>query len=189
MDNKNTPEKGKQDTLMKIINTSLCVGIITSIAINIYEYSINNLESEINIMEIDIESLENENTTLDKDIGDKQTELSGMSTQIEELNNNIEDLEADNKSLSDSLEELQNNNTNLPEDEETDIANMDLTDEEQAMIDEIVAEIMAEYKNTSSSTTQTSGYVSVDAPVDDGILPPSTFGQGDYSGLEGGQVY
>ena len=43
--------------------------------------------------------------------------------------------------------------------------------------------------DSTGTPSRAPGYVSVDAPVDNGELPPSTFGQGDYSEGAGAQVY
>ena len=43
--------------------------------------------------------------------------------------------------------------------------------------------------DSTGTPSKAPGYVSVDAPVDNGELPPSTFGQGDYSEGAGAQVY
>lgn len=174
MNEKNMQEKGKQNTVIKIINTTLCIGIIVSIVYSIYQYYINNLKSEINTMEADIEALENENSTLYKDIEDKKNVLSSLLTQIEDLNNNIEGLESDTKSLTDNLQELQKQSEEISLSKEKEEINSKIDDAVNSIVDEILQ------SNTQSTTEYQGPHVGT---PDNGILPESTFGQGDYSQL------
>lgn len=59
-----------------------------------------------------------------------------------------------------------------------------------AIADQIYQDLLKEHPEwvADENITQQGNYESVGTP-DNGILPESTFGQGDYSGLEGGQVY
>lgn len=67
-----------------------------------------------------------------------------------------------------------------------------LSEEDQAAVNRIEEELKKEhpewFADTPSTGTGEGNYEHVGTP-DNGELPPSTFGQGDYSGLEGGQVY
>ena len=77
-------------------------------------------------------------------------------------------------------------------DEATDGANITLNEEEQAAVNRIEENLRKKhpewFADTPSTGTGEGNYEHVGTP-DNGELPPSTFGQGDYSGLEGGQVY
>lgn len=77
-------------------------------------------------------------------------------------------------------------------DEATDGANINLNEEEQAAVNQIEENLKKKhpewFADTPSTGTGEGNYEHVGTP-DNGELPPSTFGQGDYSGLEGGQVY
>lgn len=77
-------------------------------------------------------------------------------------------------------------------DEATDGANINLNEEEQAAVNRIEENLKKKhpewFTDTPSTGTGEGNYEHVGTP-DNGELPPSTFGQGDYSGLEGGQVY
>ncbi len=67
-----------------------------------------------------------------------------------------------------------------------------LSEEDQAAVNRIEENLKKKhpewFADTPSTGTGEGNYEHVGTP-DNGELPPSTFGQGDYSGLEGGQVY
>lgn len=67
-----------------------------------------------------------------------------------------------------------------------------LSEEDQAAVKRIEENLKKKhpewFADTPSTGTGEGNYEHVGTP-DNGELPPSTFGQGDYSGLEGGQVY
>lgn len=67
-----------------------------------------------------------------------------------------------------------------------------LSEEDQAAVNRIEENLKKKhpewFTDTPSTGTGEGNYEHVGTP-DNGELPPSTFGQGDYSGLEGGQVY
>ena len=67
-----------------------------------------------------------------------------------------------------------------------------LSEEDQAAVNRIEENLKNKhpewFADTPSTGTGEGNYEHVGTP-DNGELPPSTFGQGDYSGLEGGQVY
>ncbi len=77
-------------------------------------------------------------------------------------------------------------------DEATDGSNINLNEEDQAAVNRIEENLKKKhpewFADTPSTGTGEGNYEHVGTP-DNGELPPSTFGQGDYSGLEGGQVY
>ncbi len=77
-------------------------------------------------------------------------------------------------------------------DEATDGSNINLKEEDQAAVNRIEENLKKKhpewFADTPSTGTGEGNYEHVGTP-DNGELPPSTFGQGDYSGLEGGQVY
>ncbi len=98
----------KTNTVIKIINTILCIGIIASVCVNVYQSKESSiLRSEIATLEAEIKTLETERDTLNKEVETKQNEESDLSKQIGDLQKKIEQLEADNRSLSDSLKALE----------------------------------------------------------------------------------
>lgn len=107
-----------------------------------------------------------------------------IATEIEETEEAVEDTESTDTTLSE--DEYQG-------DEETDAANMEFTDEEMELIKQYEAEIIAEhpewFTDTNPSGNNSGNYEHVGTPDTGQPIPESTFGQGDYSGLEGGQVY
>lgn len=108
MSEENKQEKEKTNTVIKIINTIACIGIVVSVCINVSQYKESNtLKSQIAALESEIKTLETENDTLDKEIESKKTEESDLSLQIEDLQKKLEQLEADNKGLSGSLMDLE----------------------------------------------------------------------------------
>lgn len=78
------------------------------------------------------------------------------------------------------------NEANLKESATSTVTEADL----DAIADQIYQDLLKEHPEwvADENITQQGNYESVGTP-DNGILPESTFGQGDYSGLEGGQVY
>lgn len=108
MNHKTTQKKQQSHTSMKIVSAILCIGIIVSIIVNIYQFNSNDtLKIEIATLQSNIQALETERDTLNKEIESKQTTVSDLSLQIEDLQKKIEQLETDNKSLSDSLKDLE----------------------------------------------------------------------------------
>ena len=108
MSEENKQEKEKSSAVIKIVNTVVCIGIVVSVCINVYQYrDSNTLKSQIAALELEIETLETDRDTLNKEIESKKTEESDLSKQIEDLQKKIEQLEADNKGLSDSLKDLE----------------------------------------------------------------------------------
>ena len=98
----------KTNTVIKIINTILCIGIIASVCVNVYQSKESSiLRSEIATLEAEIKTLETERDTLNKEVETKQNEESDLSKQIGDLHKKLEQLEADNRSLSDSLKALE----------------------------------------------------------------------------------
>ena len=98
----------KTNTVIKIINTILCIGIIASVCVNVYQSKESSiLRSEIATLEAEIKTLETERDTLNKEVETMQNEESDLSKQIGDLQKKIEQLEADNRSLSDSLKALE----------------------------------------------------------------------------------
>lgn len=198
MNNNTTQEKQKSNTIIKILSATLCVVMIASIIFNVYQFNVSNtLRSEIAVLQSEMETLKTDRDTLSKEIETKQTTVSDLSLQIEDLNSVIEQLEADNQSLSDSLQALDDgiNSTHtdveLGEDEyqgdeATDGANINLNEEEQAAVNRIEENLKKKhpewFTDTPSTGTGEGNYEHVGTP-DNGELPPSTFGQGDYSQL------
>ena len=179
MSEKNTKEKS--NTVIKIVDTVLGIGIVVSVVFNVYQFNSNNiLKSEIDTIEADIEALGNENSTLDKDIEASKNTLSRQSTQIEELDNTIKGLEADNKNLTESLEELQKKSEEIRLSKEKEALDEEMND----TINKILAE-------NNKSNTQT--YTEYQGPhvgtPSTGDLGDYVFGQGDYSEGAGAQVY
>ncbi len=98
----------KKNTVIKIINTILCIGIVVSVCVNVYQSKESSIiRSEIATLEAEIKTLETERDTLNKEVETKQNEESDLSKQIGDLQKKIEQLEADNRSLSDSLKALE----------------------------------------------------------------------------------
>ena len=118
----------------------------------------------------------------DTDIDDKE-EIATETEETVEPEEAVEDTESTDITLSE--DEYQG-------DEETDAANMEFTDEEMELIKKYEAEIIAEhpewFTDTNPSTPSDGNYEHVGTPST-GDLGDYQFGQGDYSGLEGGQVY
>lgn len=192
-------KKGKS-----VISVIVVIIIIVSVIFNIYQFKCNDtLKSEIAALQLEIKTWETESDTLHKEIESKQTEELELSKEIDDLNTTIETLKAENQGLSDSLKALDNgiNSTHTDVeltddeyqgDEATDGANINLNEEEQAAVNRIEENLKKKhpewFTDTPSTGTGEGNYEHVGTP-DNGELPPSTFGQGDYSGLEGGQVY
>lgn len=98
----------KKNTVIKIINTVLCIGIVVSVCVNVYQSKESSIiRSEIATLEAEIKTLETERDTLNKEVETKQNEESDLSKQIGDLQKKIEQLEADNRSLSDRLKALE----------------------------------------------------------------------------------
>ena len=209
MSEENKQKKEKSSAVIKIINTIACIGIVVSVCINVYQYrDSSTLKSQIAALESEIKTLETENDTLNKEIESKKTEESDLLLQIEDLQKKIKQLEADNKSLSDSLKALEDgiNSTHtdieLGDDEYKGDTGADalraeldkLSPEEKAEIDAALERAMKEHPEwftDDSSGTSPAPYQGppVGTPSTGELPNTGTFGQGDYSGLEGGQVY
>lgn len=180
MSEENKQEKEKSSAVIKIANTVVCIGIAVSVCINVYQYKESStLRSEIVALQSEMETLKTDRDTLSKEIETKQNEESDLSLQIEGLNSAIEQLEADNQSLSDSLKDL--------EDEQLE-DNADIDEDYVGSIDDVVDKVLAEYYRSNPAPTTAYQGPHVGTP-DNGVLPPSTFGQGDYSEGAGAQVY
>lgn len=180
MEEKNIQKREKANTVIKMVNTVVCIGIAVSVCINVYQYKESStLRSEIVALQSEMETLKTDRDTLSKEIETKQNEESDLSLQIEGLNSAIEQLEADNQSLSDSLKDL--------EDEQLE-DNADIDEDYVGSIDDVVDKVLAEYYRSNPAPTTAYQGPHVGTP-DNGVLPPSTFGQGDYSEGAGAQVY
>ncbi len=202
MSEENKQEKKKSSAVIKIVNTVVCIGIVVSVCINVYQYrDSSTLKSQIAALESEIKTLETENDTLNKEIESKKTEESDLSKQIEDLQKKIKQLEADNRSLSDSLKALEDgiNSTHtdveLGDDEYKGDTGADalraeldkLSPEEKAEIDAALERAMKEHPEwftDDSSGTSPAPYQgpAVGTPST-GELPTFEFGQGDYSEL------
>lgn len=180
MEEKNMQKREKSSAIIKIINTVVCIGIAVSVCINVYQYKESStLRSQIAALQSDMETLETDRDTLNKEVETKQYEESDLSKQIEDLQKKIEKLEADNQSLSDSLKDL--------EDEQLE-DNADIDEDYVGSIDDVVDKVLEEYYRSNPAPTTAYQGPHVGTP-DNGVLPPSTFGQGDYSEGAGAQVY
>lgn len=208
MEEKNIQKREKMSTVIKIVNAVLCVGIIASVCVNVYQSKESStLRSEIAALQSDMETLETDRDTLNKEIESKQTTVSDLSLQIEDLQKKIEQLVADNRGLSDSLQALDDgiNSTHtdviLGDDEYKGDTGADalqseydsLSEEEQEMVDQIVEDMMKEhpewFAETSDNNNKAPGYVSVDAPVDSGELPIGNLDMSGSSDVPPGIVY
>lgn len=208
MNNNTTQEKQKSNTIIKILSAILCVVMIVSIIFNVYQFNVNNtLRSEIAVLQSETETLKTDRDTLNKEIVNKQTTVSDLSLQIEDLNTAIETLKAENQGLSDSLKSLEDgiNSTHtdvILGDDEYKGDNADIDDDYRSMyteeeneaidkaIDEAIDEILEEYYQSNPTQAPATGYQGppVGTP-DNGVVPPSTFGQGGDSGVPAGTVY
>ena len=168
MSEENKQEKEKSSAVIKIVNTVVCIGIVVSVCINVYQYrDSNTLKSQIAALELEIETLETDRDTLNKEIESKKTEESDLSKQIEDLQKKIEQLEADNKGLSDSLKDLEDgiNSTHtdiiLGDDEYKGDTGADalqseydsLSEEDQAIVKQIEEELKKEHPEWFQDTT------------------------------------
>lgn len=214
MNHETTQEKQQSHTSMKIVSAILCICIIVSIIVNIYQFNSNNtLKNVIATLQSNSQALETEQDTLNKEIESKQTTVSDLSLQIEDLQKKIEQLEADNKGLSDSLKDLEDgiNSTHtdiiLGDDEYKGDTGADalqseydsLSPEDQEMVDEIIAETKDEFMekmkkehpewftDDSSTTPNQGNYEDVGTPST-GELPGEFDMSGD-SGVPAGTVY
>lgn len=176
----------KQKSLWSIMLIAL---VIVSILINIYQFISNNtLKQNQHSLEADVENLQNESNTLDADLKEKKESLLNLSSELEELQSTIDSLESSNETLLENLNELKATQESIEESN----ADIGLTDDE--IFDSIWEELEKEnpelFSNEGNSgTTYTQGdYEHVGTP-DSGELPPSTFGQGDYSEGAGAIVY
>ena len=209
MSEENKQEKEKSSAVIKIVNTVVCIGIVVSVCINVYQYrDSNTLKSQIAALELEIETLETDRDTLNKEIESKKTEESDLSKQIEDLQKKIKQLEADNKGLSDSLKDLEDgiNSTHtdiiLGDDEYKGDTGADairaeldkLSPEEKAEIDAALERAMKEHPDwftDDSSGTSPAPYQGppVGTPST-GELPTGNLKfDGDYSEGAGAQVY
>lgn len=167
----------KKNTVIKIINTVLCIGIVVSVCINVHQYKDGNtLKSQIATLESEIKTLETEQDTLSKEIESKKTEESDLSKQIENLNTTIEQLEADNKSLSDNLKALEDENQG---------DNADIDVDYVDSIDDVVDDILEEYYQSNPTQAPTTGYQGppVGTPST-GELPTYNFGESGQDGID-----
>ncbi len=189
-------KKGK--SIISAIAVILCIGIIVSIIVNIYQFNSNDtLKSEIATLDSEIKTLETENDTLNKEIESKQTTLSDLSLQIEDLQKKIEQLEADNKGLSDSLKVLEDgiNSTHTDVelgddeyqgDEVTDGDNMNLSEEDQAAVKRIEENLKKKHPEWFTDTVPSTGegnYEDVGTPDNTANTPQFQFDPNDTDGL------
>lgn len=191
MSEENKQEKEKSSAVIKIVNAVVCIGIVVSVCINVYQYkNSNTLKSQIATLDSEIEALETESDTLNKEIESKKTEESDLSKQIEDLQKKIEQLEADNKSLSDSLKVL--------EERQKAEAAVKTNTSDTVESDTKVQESKTSGNGGGGSNTPSGsdgekllnalkqlGVDTNDDVSNDVAAPAPEFGTGDYSGLEG----
>lgn len=176
----------KQHTSVKIVSAILCIGIIVSVIVNIYQFNSNStLKNEVATLQSNIQALETDRDTLNNEIETKQNEESDLTKQVADLQRKIEQLEADNQSLLDSLKSLDDgiNSTHTDVeltddeyqgDEATDGANINLNEEEQAAVNRIEENLRKKhpewFTDTPSTGTGEGNYEHVGTP-DNGELP------------------
>lgn len=199
MEEKNIQKREKANTVIKIVNAVLCVSIIASVCVNVYQYKESStLRSEIVALQSEMETLETDRDTLNKEIETKQNEESDLAKQIEDLQKKIEQLVADNQSLADSLRTLEDgiNSTHtdveLGEDEyqgdeATDGANINLNEEEQAAVNRIEENLKKKhpewFTDTAPSGTGEGNYEHVGTPDNTENTPQFQFDPNDTEGL------
>lgn len=181
MEEKNIQKREKANTVIKIINTVVCIGIVASVCVNVYQSKESStLRSEIAALQSDMETLETDRDTLNKEVETKQNEESDLTKQVEDLQKKIEKLEADNQSLSDSLKDLE---------DEQQKANADIDEDYVGSIDDVVDKVLAEYYRSNPAPTTAYQGPHVGTP-DSGELPTGKLKfDGDYSEGAGAQVY
>lgn len=97
MSEENKQEKEKSSAVIKMVNAVLCIGIVASVGVNVYQSKESStLRSQIAALQSDMETLETDRDTLSKEIETKQNEESDLTKQVEDLQKKIEQLEADN---------------------------------------------------------------------------------------------
>lgn len=197
----------KNKTLTIILSTAL----ITCIGVSIYQ--LNTASALKNRLSV----LTNTKNELTAEIENKTEELKNITSETEEMSNTISELTAKMDSLNllaeemqseiKSLEEAQSIKVNsthtdvqLGEDEYKgdneanlkDAATSTVTEADlDAIADQIYQDLLKEHPEwvADENTPQQGNYEHVGTPSTGELTNPGSFGQGDYSGLEGGQVY
>ncbi|MBD5508835.1 MAG: hypothetical protein HDR05_12530 [Lachnospiraceae bacterium] len=171
----------------KTLTIILSVILIICIGVNIYQYTTaSKLKNSLSVLT----NSKNEITT---DIENKATELNSITSEIEAANTTISELTARVDSLSSSINSTQSEIENVQEE----ISNIEyasandygLTEEEQAMLEEMEQEVMQKHPEWFSDTNPNKGtgnqgnWDNVGTPDNTANTPQIQFGQGDYSEL------
>lgn len=189
----------KKKTLTVILSITLLICVGGNIYQNMTASKLRERLSELTNAKNEL-TAETENRTI---------ELNNVTSEIETANTTIEELTAKVDSLTSAINATQSkidgiNSTHTDVelgdneykgDTGTDALQSEydsLSEEDQAAVNRIEENLKKKhpewFADTPSTGTGEGNYEHVGTP-DNGELPPSTFGQGDYSGLEGGQVY
>ncbi len=122
----------------------------------------------------------------------KQGLVDGYEVTIDSTVSEEESTESEDDGVNSTHTDVKLDENEYKGDNEIDTANTELTEEDQEIIDQIEQELMKEhpewFTDTTENTGDTGNYEHVGTP-DNGVLPESTFGQGDYSEGAGATVY
>lgn len=159
--------KKKALTIILSITLLICIGG------NIYQ---NRTTSKLRASLSELTNAKNELTT---EIENKTKELNNITSEIETANATIGELTAKVDSLTSAINTTQSKIDSINSTRE---ANM----EEQAAVNRIEENLKKKHPEwfTNTAPSQDSGYVSVDAPVDNGELTnPGSFGSSGQDGI------
>lgn len=164
----------------KALTIILSIILLICIGGNIYQ---NRTTSKLRESLSELTNAKNELTT---EIENKTKELNNITSEIETANATIEELTAKVDSLTSAINATQSKIDGINSTQE---ANM----EEQAAVNRIEENLRKKHPEWFTAPSQDSGYVSVDAPVEEdttgGANNGYQFGSGGDSGVAPGTVY